>query len=101
MSNSIINPEVLKAMVTLLEAGVGYSISLHPELTLRSLDDSTFAVDHERHDQESGKHLHVYEKLFAKSQEAAVFFEQERRRLQLGDDIENENIRALGETWSE
>ena len=75
------------ALVTLLECGVGYSVTLFELLTIRSLEDGTFAVS--RHEHVGGSAFEiVYEKIFVDAREAATFYEQERIAHQIGCDIE-------------
>jgi len=81
--------KVVEALVTLLESNVGYSISLFESLQLHQLEDMKFAVNRYEHNPaKPGKVKWIYEKLFEDAREAVEFFEQERRKYELGFDIE-------------
>lgn len=84
-----VNQKIVEAMVTLLESGIGYSVSLVPELVVRPLHDGTFAVEREQYDEKSKNFHHVYEKIFQHPRAAVEFFEQERIKYELGDDFEH------------
>lgn len=84
-----LDEKVMEAMTTILESGVGYQISLDVDwLQLYQLHDLRFAVVRHKYDPENPSiSKWVYEELFDDAREAVEFFEQERRKYELGDDI--------------
>jgi len=72
--------ELLVAIVT---SEAGYEIDLFATLYLRPLEDLTFAVGHNDDDKSKD-----WEKCFKDPMEAAKFFEETRKTMQLGYDFE-------------
>lgn len=83
--------KIAEAILTLLESNVGYGIEFFGlMLSVRQLDDLTFAVSHEKFNPEIKDFEFDFEKLFENAREATEFFLKLRREYQLGYDFERE-----------
>ena len=82
--------KVINSLVTILESNVGYQISMYSDLLqLYQLEDLRFAVNRYNYNpDEPSRFKWIYEELFDDAREAVDFFEQERRKYELGFDIE-------------
>lgn len=87
------NKKVEDALVTLLESNVGYNVDLFCFLTLRHLEDGTFAVSRHEYDEAHPSQLRfMYEEIFEDARKAVEFFEEKRREYELGYDFEREGF---------
>lgn len=82
--------KISRAIITLLESNIGYSIDLYRTLAIRQLENLTFAVSHEKYNAEMRKDFFDYEKIFTDAKEATEFFLQKRVEYELGSDFEME-----------